>query len=199
MALQVTTDVRILVWCFSQLQSRSRVQLNHPESPLPQHLHDGPPFADVRKHLDLRSILGQMNYVPLSPRSCSDDCIEGDMWRLDGPMKLMVKAISSCPSGNSIPTSSDKCSGLSRVKGLVNKSAQFYWTWKLAEVDASLIDILYPQVWRVNMTCSSQPLSLNDAQSSAGTTHDLTVGMNLIIFEKRQESKGFAAGLNCSV
>ena len=40
-------------------------------------------------------------------------------------MKFMVKAISSCPSGNSIPTSSGKCSALSRVKGLVNKSAQF--------------------------------------------------------------------------
>ena len=41
--------------------------------------HDGPPFADVRKHLDPRSILGQMKYVPLSPRSCSDDCSEDDI------------------------------------------------------------------------------------------------------------------------
>ena len=40
-------------------------------------------------------------------------------------MKLMVKAISSCPSGNSIPISSNRCSALSRVKGLVNRSAQF--------------------------------------------------------------------------
>ena len=35
--------------------------------------HDGPSFADVRKHSDLRFILGQMKYVPLSPRFCSDD------------------------------------------------------------------------------------------------------------------------------
>ena len=41
--------------------------------------HDGPQFADVQKHLDLRSILVQMEYMPLSPRFCSDDCSEDDM------------------------------------------------------------------------------------------------------------------------
>ena len=99
-------------------------------------------------------------------------------------MKLMVKAISSCPSGNSIPTSSDRCSALSLVKGLVNRSAQFSEPGTLLKLmPRSLTCCIHRyDVWMV--ACSSQPLSFDDAQSSAGITHDLTVGMNLIIFEK---------------
>ena len=41
----------------------------------------------------------------------------------------------------------------------------------------------------MDMACSSQSLSFNDAQSSAGIAHDLTVGMNFIIFEKRKNPR----------
>ena len=42
-------------------------------------------------------------------------------------------------------------------QGFGEQVCTVFWNWNLAAVDTSLVDMLYPQVGRVDVACSSQP------------------------------------------